>query len=57
MISLDRVLERANNLYRDVRGHDMASEQVKALAQALVEELNSEIDDLKMEIARVYQLV
>ena len=61
-ISLDRVLERANNLYEEAKGYvwdgykapeqrpQIHSDQVKAIAQALVEELNFVLEDLDFDI-------
>jgi hypothetical protein len=49
MIDYKKVLGRANVLYRWVRGRDIESEQIKALARALVEAVNAELCRLDYE--------
>jgi len=49
VIDLDQVLERTDDLYREVRGYGIASEQIKALARALVEAVNAELCRLDYE--------
>ena len=43
MLDEYKILERANELYRAKRGHDIESEQARAILKALVEAINAKV--------------
>ncbi len=56
-LSTEKVLERANAIYRELGGHrpECESRQIKALAQALVEEVNKFI--ARVELTRTVHAI